>query len=157
MPTSLANHTSRDVQANTELTFAAVHPLGADHLGGADEDVFAFSFGQECSAFRFSVDTGVGAGNHDLTLDFHQGEDKLDLSFARPTGQGGLLDPEFLGTDPFSPSFVLQVRYELEDDRAIVQFATNIGNPPTPISRSEPSGEIELSGIHHLIAEDFIF
>jgi hypothetical protein len=30
MPTSLANHTSRDVQANTELTFAADHPLGAD-------------------------------------------------------------------------------------------------------------------------------
>ncbi len=65
--------------------------------------------------------------------------------------------PEFLGTDPFGSSFALQVRYEVQDGRTIVQFATHIGSPPSPPAVSGPSGEIELAGIHRLTESDFIF
>jgi len=137
--------------------------VGVDTLiGGVDEDVFAFGFGREPGfgqefMFRFSLDTGVGPGNRDVILDFHEGEDKIDLSSARPTGRGGIQPPEFLGTDPFAARFALQVRYDVADDRTIVQFATYIGNPPFPPTPSGPSGEIELVGIHHLTGGDFIF
>jgi Ca2+-binding RTX toxin-like protein len=138
--------------------------VGVDTLiGGPDDDVFAFGFshepgfGQAPSVLTFILDTGAGPGNRDLIQDFHQGEDKIDLSFARPAGRTGGLPPEFLGTDPFGTSFALQVRYEFQDGRTIVQFATFIGNPPSPPTPSAPSGEIELIGIHHLTEADFTF
>jgi Ca2+-binding RTX toxin-like protein len=131
---------------------------GVDTLvGGADEDVFAFGFGQEPFAFSFSLDTGVGPGNRDVIRDFHRGEDKIDLSFAGPTGRGGILPPEFLRTDPFEASIALQVRFDVEGDRTIVQFATHTGNPMSLPAPSGPSGEIELVGIHQLTENDFIF
>jgi RTX calcium-binding nonapeptide repeat (4 copies) len=138
--------------------------VGVDTLiGGADDDVFAFGFsrepgfGQEPSVVTFLLDTGVGPGQRDLVRDFDQGADKIDLSFARPTGRAGALPPEFLGTDPFGTSFALQVRYEFQDGRTIVQFATHVGNPPSAPTPSGPSGEIELAGIHHLTEGDFLF
>ncbi|MFC7541067.1 hypothetical protein ACFQU2_18550 [Siccirubricoccus deserti] len=70
--------------------------VGVDTLiGGADLDVFAFGFsrepgfGQIPSAVSFILDTGVGPGERDRLEDFVQGEDKIDLSFARPTGRTG--------------------------------------------------------------------
>jgi Ca2+-binding RTX toxin-like protein len=138
--------------------------VGVDTLiGCADDDVFAFGFsrepgfGQDPSVVTFILDTGIGPGDRDLVQDFHRGEDKIDLSFSRPTGRTGGLPPEFLGTDAFEASFALQVRYEIQDGRTIVQFATFIGNPLSPPAPSGPSGEIELIGIHHLIESDFIF
>ncbi|MFC7478256.1 calcium-binding protein [Dankookia sp. GCM10030260] len=126
-------------------------------IGGEGTDVFAFGFGQEPFSFRFSLDTGVGPGNRDIILDFRDGEDKIDLSFARPTGRGGALPPEFIDTDAFEVNFALQVRHTIEDNRTIVQFATYTGNPLSPPFPSGPSGEIELVGIHYLTENDFIF
>ncbi|GGC64479.1 hypothetical protein GCM10011504_48260 [Siccirubricoccus deserti] len=138
--------------------------VGVDTLiGGADLDVFAFGFsrepgfGQIPSAVSFILDTGVGPGERDRLEDFVQGEDKIDLSFARPTGRTGGLPPEFLGTDSFAASFALQVRYEYQDGQTIVQFATFAGNPPFAPTPTGPTGEIELAGIHHLVESDFLF
>jgi Ca2+-binding RTX toxin-like protein len=137
---------------------------GVDTMaGGADADVFVFIHNvqalslEEPNVVTSALDTGVGEGNRDVVLDFHQGEDKLDVSQLRPLGRAGVLPPEFLGTDPFEGILPLQVRYEIEDDRTIVQFFTYFGNPTQLPPPSEPAGEIELAGVFHLTADDFIF
>ncbi len=64
----------------------------------------------------------------------------------------------FLSTDPFEASFALQVRYEVEHGRAVVQFVAPLGSPPdTPLTVPDgPSGEIELVGVRHLTVDAFI-
>jgi Ca2+-binding RTX toxin-like protein len=133
--------------------------VGADTLiGGAGRDVFLYGLGLEpgVSGFASRRDTGVGPGNRDVVLDFHRGQDLLDLSNYRPSSPGpGEPQPPslFLGTDPFEDVIALQVRYDIQGGNTVVQFYGPIGPlfgvPP-------PSGEIELAGVHHLKADDFI-
>ena len=129
-------------------------------FGGAGPDVFVFGRGLEPFASSFALDTGVGPGNRDLVLDFQEGTDRLDLQAYRNPfpDPGGEPRPHFLGTDPFEASTGLQVRYEIEDGHTVVQFATRLGPPPRglPVPVPEVSGEIELAGVHHLSADDFI-
>ena len=65
--------------------------VGVDTLiGGPGADVFRFGWVREPSATSFILDSGVGAGNRDVVLDFRQGQDKLDLSgyeHSRPPGR----------------------------------------------------------------------
>ncbi len=132
--------------------------LGVDTLvGGAGGDLFLF----ERNPNIFALDTGVGPGNRDVVVDFHEGADRLDLSgyrnFFPPAG--GQPPPVFLGTDPFEASFALQVRYEIKGDNTVVQFVAPLGSPPPdtpPTVPSGPSGEIELVGVHHLTENAFI-
>ena len=136
--------------------------VGVDTLiGGAEPDVFVFGRGLEPGTSGFALDTGVGRGNRDLVLDFHDGQDRLDLSgyrnfFASP---GTPSEPVFLGADPFEASFAPQVRYQIEAGRTVVQVTAPLGSPPSgaePTVPGEPAAEIELAGEHHLEARDFI-
>jgi Ca2+-binding RTX toxin-like protein len=126
--------------------------VGADTLiGGAGGDVFLYGLGVEpgVSGFASGPDTGVGPGKRDVILDFHQGQDLLDL-------RGYQLFPEnpvFLGTRPFGDIRALQVRHDIRGDTTVVQFYAPAG-PLTEVP--PPSGEIELAGVHHLRAEDFV-
>jgi Ca2+-binding RTX toxin-like protein len=121
---------------------------GVDTLfGGAGHDVFAFGRNLEPFTFSFTPDTGIGPGNRDLVVDFHQGQDRLDLSGYNVQGA-----PVFLGMNPFGPGEALQVRFEIEADHTVVQFLSPFGGSIPP----GPTGEIELVGVHHLTADDFI-
>lgn len=129
-------------------------------VGGSGPDVFVF--GRLQPGASFALDTGTGPGNRDVILDFHGGEDRLDLSayrnfFARPDGAPS--EPIFLGTDPFVASFAPQVRYQIEDGLTVVQVFAPLGSPPSGLHPPVPGGpgaEIELAGEHRLAAEDFI-
>jgi Ca2+-binding RTX toxin-like protein len=134
---------------------------GVDMLvGGPGRDVFLFGRGLNPFTSDYASDTGVGPGNRDVVLDFHHGQDLLDLSGHRnPFAGPNAPPPVFLGDGPFVASFALQVRYQIEGDSTVVQFFTPIGQPPpdaTPSVPTGPSGEIELAGVHHLQASDFI-
>ncbi len=130
---------------------------GADLLaGGRGADVFAF---RRHDPFLSSFDTGRGEGNRDVVADFRQGQDHLDLSayrdaFGAPSPD--LPPPLFLGTGAFEAGSALQIRYDITaDGRTILQFAAPRG--PDAGVPEQPTGEIELLGVHHLRAEDFIF
>jgi hypothetical protein len=133
---------------------------GADTLsGGPGHDQFRFGRGLEPFAFDLSIDTGIGPGNRDLVLDFHPGRDVLDLSGYRNFFGTPDATPVFLGQHPFEANFILQVRYEIEGGNTVVQFFAPLGSlpPGTPATVPDgPSGEIELAGVHHLHASDFI-
>ncbi|MDO9707193.1 hypothetical protein [Paracraurococcus lichenis] len=136
---------------------------GVDVLaGGPGHDVFLF--GRQLEPFAsdpITPDTGVGPGNRDVILDFQDRQDVIDLThylnfFPPPEGQPPAV---FLGTDPFTATGALQVRYEIEDGNTIVQIVAPFGSPPpgTPPSVPEgPTQEIELVGVHHLQACDVI-
>jgi hypothetical protein len=68
-------------------------------------------------------------------------------------------EPRFLGAAAFEAHHGLQVRYEVEDGRTIVQFVASVGSPPPPGEEPEPpgapDGEIVLAGEYALAADDF--
>jgi Ca2+-binding RTX toxin-like protein len=143
--------------------------FGADHLhGGPGADIFAFRLARV--PFSNTPDTGVGEDNRDLVLDFAQGKDRLDLRgyddparfFLHPGDPRVLELPEpiFLGRGEFVASHALQVRYEEEEGRTIVQFATPLGafapTQPAEAPPGGPTGEIELVGKFELTARDFL-
>jgi Ca2+-binding RTX toxin-like protein len=123
---------------------------GVDTLvGGPGHDVFVFRNPAEPG---LSPDTGIGPGNRDLILDFHHGQDLIDLS----NFSVSQTPPTFLGTDAFESTTALQVRYEVEGNHTVVQFAAPFFLNPTEAPEQTPTGEIELAGVHHLTASDFI-
>jgi ELWxxDGT repeat protein len=73
------------------------------------------------------VDTGVGPGNRDIITDFQEGKDHIDLT--------GL---NFGGPATWTS--------DIEDGNTIVHITTAVGS----------TGEIELLGVHHLTASDFL-
>ncbi|HWL80983.1 MAG TPA: M10 family metallopeptidase C-terminal domain-containing protein [Roseomonas sp.] len=117
-------------------------------LGGRGHDIFQFSIGITGPAP--APTTSPGAGNRDVILDFHQGEDVIDLSsyqnFYNSSGH-----PLFLGTDPFGSSNDLQVRYDIVGDHTIVQFRSAVDE----VWFLPLDGEIDLLGVVHLAASDF--
>lgn len=133
--------------------------LGADTLtGGPGADVFQFRYFGPIPVVR---DTEPGEGQRDVVLDFEQGHDVLDLTgYANrisPSGQPAAL---FLGTGAFQPGEALQVRYDVEDGRTVVQFFAPIGSPPPGTERpapDAPTGEIVLAGEYELTRDDFRF
>ncbi len=132
---------------------------GADTLvGGGGHDVFMFGFLATYGALR---DTAVGPGERDVIRDFHHGQDVIDISgyfnhHAPPQGQPAGI---FLGTGDFVVSYALQARYDIEDGNTIIKISApngyrNVDDPPEkPTVYWE---EIELTGVHHLTASDFI-
>ncbi|MFC7475847.1 calcium-binding protein [Dankookia sp. GCM10030260] len=151
----------RDVLLGGHGDDTVVGGTGADTLsGGPGRDHFLFGRGLEPFAFDLGIDTGSGPGTRDLVLDFRQGRDVLDLSGLRNfLGGPDLPPPRFLGTDPFVASNALQVRYDIEEGDTVVRFLAPLGTPEpgTPPAVPEgPGGEIELAGVHHLRASDFI-
>ena len=134
---------------------------GTDLLvGGRGHDVFLFA--REAGIFG-GPDTGVGPGMRDVILDFHQGQDLIDLSrLAFPFGSSPDSTepvPVFLGEGVFEASFALQIRVVMEGAVTIVQFASGLRSADpdaAPEPPAGPSGEIELLGRHHLSEADFI-
>jgi Ca2+-binding RTX toxin-like protein len=132
---------------------------GVDTLvGGAGHDVFMFGFLATYQAVR---DTAVGPGQRDVIRDFHHGQDVIDLTgytnwHAPPQGQPAGI---FLGRGDFVVSYAMQARYDFEDGNTIIRISApngyrKVDDPPE--KPAMPSEEIELTGIHHLTASDFI-
>jgi len=132
--------------------------VGADFLrGGSGEDVFVAGW---IFTGQFVPETEVGPGRRDVILDFQQGHDRIDLSGFNVPAQGQP-PPLFLGTDPFVASWAVQLRYQFEGGRTILQLvAAPIGGPPAdgtpPTIPEAPTAEIELLGVHRLEASDVI-
>ncbi|WP_052389087.1 calcium-binding protein [Belnapia moabensis] len=132
---------------------------GVDALvGGAGRDVFMFGY---LASYGGARDTAVGPGERDIIRDFHHGQDVIDISgyfnhHAPPRGQPAGI---FLGTGDFVVSYAMQARYDIEDGNTIIKISAlngfrNEDDPP-----EKPTiywQEIELTGIHHLTASDFI-
>jgi Ca2+-binding RTX toxin-like protein len=134
--------------------------VGVDMLtGGTGRDVFVFGRSLEPFATYFGLDTGVGPGNRDVIPDFRQGEDRLDVSAYENffPDSNTLNAPIFLGTGAFTDSPLPQVRYQVEGDRTVVQVFAPLGGPlPGQPPGATVDAEIELDGVHHLKATDFI-
>lgn len=109
---------------------------GADSLvGGVGNDLLAGGKGADTFSFGISgvtrqPDTGQGRGNRDVVLDFHTGEDRLDLS-------------GFEGA-------AVRWMYDGARDETVVRIANRSGGP------SAPELEIELRGVRHLSGDDII-
>lgn len=141
--------------------------FGTDIMhGGPGVDVFAFGIvvayavGTHGAFFSSVVDTGLGAGQRDLVLDFTQGEDRIDLSrldfFQRVPPND--IPFTFIGTAPFSgrPD-TPEVRYEVQGDHTIIQLDGVAIQYPTSIPPDgQADAEIELAGAVPLTGQDFI-
>jgi Ca2+-binding RTX toxin-like protein len=127
--------------------------LGADVLaGGPGHDRFAF---QRINVT--SIDSPPGEGARDVILDFQQGEDVIDLTFYLSPGfTFPRPEPVFLGTAAFEASQALQVRYDIEGGRTVVQFYSVLGTALPTADIAGATGEIELVGRYHLTAADFL-
>lgn len=134
---------------------------GIDTLtGGAGAD--RFLFGREGIAGE-NIAGGTGPGNRDVLTDFEPGEDLLDLSGYRGVFlPQGTPPPVFVGSDPFGTDPVedgyrLQVRYEVEGGRTIVQVYSAFNAPPElniPPPLPTATVEIELRGTQGISAGD---
>ncbi|WP_264185653.1 calcium-binding protein [Roseicella aerolata] len=137
-------------------------------LGSAGIDLLAGEAGAD--TFRFARDSGVyggpesgvGAGNRDIILDFGKGEDVIDLSaLASALGipDSPVPGAVFLGNGDFQASLALQVRTTTENGNTIIQLVS-ARQPSSPGSEPElpagPEAEIEVIGLHALAASDFI-
>ncbi|WP_052389357.1 calcium-binding protein [Belnapia moabensis] len=128
--------------------------------GGAGADLFLF----DRESFAGTVlDSGIGPGNRDIVTDFRHAEhDVLDLSGYRSSFlPQDTPPPIFIGTEAFRVSAEdgprMQVRYEVEGDRTIVQVYSEF-NLPSPDYEPQPvprvTVEIELLGVRGLTADD---
>ncbi len=127
--------------------------------GGAGADRFLFD--REGIAGT-TLDSGVGPGNRDVVTDFRQADqDVLDLAGYR----SGFLPqdtppPIFIGAEAFrvtpEDGARMQVRYEVEGDRTIVQIYSQFNLPPPEYPQPVPSVtvEIELLGVQGISADD---
>jgi len=126
---------------------------GRDTLfGGRGEDTFRFWVGVTGPAYTST--SAPGEGNRDVILDFEDGKDVIDLSNYQNFLSPFIIPdaPEFLGTGQFNDGTGLQVRYNHVDGHTIVQFRSAF----YPTWDLPMLGEIDLVGIHHLTADDFI-
>lgn len=137
---------------------------GADILfGGAGADTFIFGstvlYDESGHLQRVDPDTAAGPGNRDVILDFHEGQDRMTLSYnTRDFTIGAPPNPAvpvFLGTAPFtSDDAALQVRTDTYHGNTIVEFLGPTFVVPLPDGETRFHGAIELIGIHHLAARD---
>lgn len=152
---------------------------GADSIaGGAGEDRLEGGYdtdrltgGTGADRFRFGregivgtiLDSGVGPGSRDVITDFRSADqDVIDLSGYR----SGFLPsntprPIFIGTEEFRVSpedgARMQVRYEVQGDRTILQVYSQFNLPPPDFEPQPSPGvslEIELLGVQGLTADD---
>ena len=117
---------------------------GLDQLtGGAGADQFRFFF---------ATDSGVGAGNRDLILDFNAGEDKLDFRVldADPNLAGRQL-LSFIGTGAFSATGTGEARYIDLGSDLLVQVDLD-GNGTVDMEMM-----LQGSGAQTLSGTDFLF
>lgn len=139
-------------------------------LGGPGDDTIRGAFGADVIAggpggdrFVFQrinttgIDSPPGEGARDTILDFRHGQDVIDLTaYISPTFSFPHPEPIFLGTGPFEASIALQVRYDILGDRTVVQFYSVLGQDFPTADIAGATGEIEMSGRHHLAAADFL-
>lgn len=128
--------------------------------GGGGADLFLFN---REDIVGTTLDSGVGPGNRDVVTDFRSADqDVLDLSGYRSGFMPSDTPPPiFIGTEPFrvtpEDGFRIQVRYEVQGDRTILQVYTQFNLPPPdfePQPRPGVSLEIELLGVQSLTADD---
>ena len=117
---------------------------GADQLtGGAGADQFRY---------LFAGDSGVGAGNRDVILDFAAGSDRLDFRVLDANlSLPGRQTLSFLGTGAFTSGGTGQVRYEVSGGDLLVQVDLD-GNGTADMEML-----LQGAGAQTLTGTDFLF
>ena len=117
---------------------------GADQLtGGAGADQFRY---------LFAGDSGVGAGNRDLILDFAAGEDKLDFrALDANLSLAGRQTLSFIGTGAFTSGGTGEARYAVSGGDLLVQIDLD-GNGTTDMEML-----LQGAGAQTLTGTDFLF
>lgn len=138
------NNTLTGLAGNDTLNGAG----GTDTIvGGAGKDTLTGGAGVDTFDFNALSESGVGAANRDLILDFLQGTDKIDLATidARTTTSGDQAF-SFIGTGAFTAAG--QLRYTTSGGNTIIQ-----GNVDASLGADF---EIELVGTVALVATNFV-
>ncbi|MFM5948502.1 MAG: beta strand repeat-containing protein [Novosphingobium sp.] len=117
---------------------------GGDQLtGGAGADQFRY---------LFAGDSGVGAGNRDLILDFAAGEDKLDFrALDANLSLAGRQTLSFIGTGGFTSGGFGEARYAVSGADLLVQIDLD-GNGTTDMEML-----LQGAGAQTLTGTDFLF
>lgn len=141
---------------------------GADYLkgftgndtmtGGEGADRFVF----DGDGFVGEIlDGGVGLGNRDVIADFCRADgDVIDLSGYRSSLLPSTTPPPiFVGQegfrmDPVVDGYRLQVRYEVEGARTILQVYAPLQEVPAPFPPGTPNVDIELLGVQGVSTDD---
>jgi serralysin len=108
-------------------------------IGGTGKDVLTGGDGADIFLFTATAESGTGASNRDLILDFDQGEDRIDAS--------AIGAHSFIGAAAFSGS-AGQVRFAAFADTTIVEVDVN-GDRRADL-------QVELEGSLWLSAADFV-
>lgn len=127
--------------------------LGSDKIMGlAGADQLSGGAGADQFRYLFAGDSGVGAGNRDVILDFTAGEDKLDFRAldADPVTPGRQA-LSFVGSGAFSATGAAEVRYEAAGADLLVQVDLD-GNGTTDMEML-----LQGSGAQTLAGTDFLF
>ncbi len=67
------------------------------------------------------------------------------------------VDQEGFRTDPVVDGYRLQVRYEVEGDRRILQVYAPLQEVPAPFPPGTPNVDIELLGVQGVTTDDLFF
>jgi Ca2+-binding RTX toxin-like protein len=131
---------------------------GNDHLdGGTGTDTMTGGAGADTFAFGRLIEQRKvpGFDTGDVITDFQDGVDRLDLTGFTHVFNGFNKPVEYLGQGAFTDPDRQQVRWEVQGDHTRVEVWAAIWDDPpgTPI---KPDAHIDLAGVHHLKASDFI-
>ncbi|RYG63554.1 calcium-binding protein [bacterium] len=139
---------------------------GADILtGGNGSDIFEFgTYAGSRGVEVYAAEPLGGEGHRDVITDFKSGTDKIDVHLLTTTvltplfGLGTTYhDPiVFIGTQDFSGTQT-ELRFFIEGDHTVIQIdGVGLTRPITYDPDGQADTDIELTGIHHLTASDFI-
>ena len=117
--------------------------------GGAGIDTLTGGSGNDFFDFDAIAESGIGVGLRDIITDFVRGQDRIDLSdIDANSGVSGNQAFSFIGTSSFSASG--QARYFFEGGNTVLEV--NVGGSNGLLRDMQ----IELTGLHNLIAADLI-
>ncbi|MEM9266032.1 MAG: calcium-binding protein [Cyanobacteria bacterium P01_F01_bin.13] len=130
-------------------------------VGGSGRDTLRGQSGRDTYAYS-TTSSSVAGSQRDTILDFARGLDKIDLSAIDSSLDiAGNQVFDFIGTNPFRPSFIEPELGGIELDLGQVRYFTSGSNTIIQVDLAgdnniTPDMEILLSGVSNLSVSDFI-